>query len=93
MTRGQSTSFDKAYTLEFTEWQQIAGFVGYELGKITALGVWRYICDTPPPLVEPDTEVVDEESSSVVLIVVFSILIPFIVILAIVLYKLTKKAT
>lgn len=34
---------------EFTKYEQIAGFVGYELGDITAVGAYRYKCDSAPP--------------------------------------------
>ena len=42
--------------MKFTKYQQIAGFVGYELGRITALGAWRYMCDLSPI---PEKAVVD----------------------------------
>lgn len=59
MTRGRPKSFDKEYVTKFTKYQQLAGFVGYELGDITALGAYRYMCDTAPPPqeAEPDADV------------------------------------
>ena len=51
--RGQPKSFDKEYIAEFQQYQPLAGFVGYELEAITALGFYRYMCDAPPKPVEP----------------------------------------
>ena len=54
LTRGQPKSFDKEYVTEFTKYEQIAGFVGYTFGDITALGAYRYMCDSAPPTpIEP----------------------------------------
>jgi len=55
MTRGQPKSFDKEYVAEFQKYQPLAGFVGYELNGITALGFYRYMCDVAPPP-EPEDE-------------------------------------
>ena len=49
MTKGQPKSLDKEYVTEFTKNEQIAGFVGYDYGYITALGAYRYMCDSNPP--------------------------------------------
>ena len=59
--RGQPTQLDKEYVSNFTEYQRVAGFVGYKKGDITALGSYRYMCDEPPP-VEP-TDPVDEDDT------------------------------
>ena len=46
---GQPKSLDKEYIAEFSSYQPLAGFVGYQLDGITALGFYRYMCNTPPP--------------------------------------------
>ena len=46
--------------LEFTKYQQAVAFVGYELGGVTALGAYRYLCDSPPPP-EPEEEENDDD--------------------------------
>jgi len=58
LQRGQPKPRDTDYVIEFSKYEQIAGFVGYELGDITALGFYRYMCDSAPPPepVDKDTE-------------------------------------
>ena len=56
---------DEIYEIDFDEYEPVAGFVGYETNKITALGFYKYRCAERPedlPDNTPDvTPVVDED--------------------------------
>ena len=45
MARGKPKPNDKEYVTSYTKERVLAGFVGYEQGRISALGSYRYICD------------------------------------------------
>jgi len=63
--RGQPKTFDQEFVSYFDKYVPLAGFVGYQIDGITALGYYRYMCDAPPPSPNGDTSGTGGDSSTV----------------------------
>ena len=60
--RGNPTDSDDSFEIEFDRYEPLAGFVGYELEGITAIGFYRYMCAERPE----DLNSYDEDGNLIV---------------------------